>query len=122
MAEEINQVIDNLCEKLGTTATALAPEMARYMVAKNITSIVVTTILYIIMLLIFRYILKRLDIKDDGLDEDEVKSSVLLLELITGLVFTAIYICNLVEKIVGTVGWIASPQAALIKEITSMVG
>ena len=34
-SSEINSVIDNLCDKLGTTANKLIPEMAGYQIAKH---------------------------------------------------------------------------------------
>ena len=41
---EINSIIDNLCDKLGTTASKLIPEMAGYQIAKHSIWLVVSLI------------------------------------------------------------------------------
>ena len=34
-SNDVNSIIDNLCDKLGTTASKLIPEMAGYQIAKH---------------------------------------------------------------------------------------
>lgn len=41
---DVNNIIDNLCDKLGTTASKLIPEMARYQIAKHSIWLVVSLI------------------------------------------------------------------------------
>ena len=41
---EINSIIDNLCDKLGTTANKLIPEMAGYQIAKDSIWLVISLI------------------------------------------------------------------------------
>ena len=43
-SSEINSVIDNLCNKLGTTANKLIPEMAGYQIAKHSIWLVISLI------------------------------------------------------------------------------
>ena len=46
MSSEINMIIDNLCQKLGTSATFLIPELAKRAIAENIVCLL--TILAVI--------------------------------------------------------------------------
>lgn len=54
---ELNLIIDNICEKLGTTVDALVPELCKYMVYKSIGYIVafsmISIFIIIAMLVIF---------------------------------------------------------------------
>lgn len=43
-SSEINSIIDNLCDKLGTTANKLIPEMAGYQIAKHSIWLVISII------------------------------------------------------------------------------
>ena len=43
-SSDINSVIDNLCDKLGTTANKLIPEMAGYQIAKDSIWLVISLI------------------------------------------------------------------------------
>lgn len=40
-SEEINAVINNLCEKLGTTASQLLPEIAKMKTAECMTTVII---------------------------------------------------------------------------------
>lgn len=42
---QINEVINNICDKLGTTATNLAPMLARYKSATALFGIIVCSVL-----------------------------------------------------------------------------
>lgn len=42
MSEEVNKIIDNLCEKLGTSARLLIPELARMHIAEAVVTIVIS--------------------------------------------------------------------------------
>lgn len=43
-SNDVNSIIDNLCDKLGTTASKLIPEMAGYQIAKHSIWLVVSLI------------------------------------------------------------------------------
>ncbi len=43
-SNDVNNIIDNLCDKLGTTASKLIPEMAGYQIAKHSIWLVVSLI------------------------------------------------------------------------------
>lgn len=43
-SNDINSIIDNICNKLGTTASKLIPEMAGYQIAKNSIWLVISLI------------------------------------------------------------------------------
>lgn len=43
-SNDVNSIIDNLCDKLGTTASKLVPEMAGYQIAKHSIWLVISLI------------------------------------------------------------------------------
>ena len=47
-SNDVNSIINNLCDKLGTTASKLIPEMAGYQIAKGLMGLVFSSILLII--------------------------------------------------------------------------
>ena len=88
-SNDVNSVINNLCDKLGTTASKLIPEMAGYQIAKHSIWLVVSLIFIGVaigftirllwmkrndrhMLVIYPDAIKRLDqkIRDDGIFDD----------------------------------------------------
>ena len=46
-SNEINAVIDNICNKLGTTANMLIPELSKYMIVKYLFVIIMAIMFYI---------------------------------------------------------------------------
>lgn len=111
MGEEVNIIIDNLCNKFGTTIQTLVPEMVKMYIAENIVSIAICVILLIIL---YKVIIKvREYIKEqDCCLEPVILIPCLPLGIIIGL---------LSAYIVSLVGWIASPMAKAIETIGTMI-
>lgn len=45
MSKEINEIINNLCDKLGTSAKFLIPEMAKLNIAQDVFMVIFTAIM-----------------------------------------------------------------------------
>ena len=56
--EDVNQIIDNLADKLGTTASTLLPELVKYKTVSCIANLVITGIIFVICGLIITVSLK----------------------------------------------------------------
>ena len=108
MSEEINSVIDKLCEKLGTTAQCLIPEMAKLGIAEAIVGIIFSALILMVMIHLFPKSLKR----DDR--EYSVWSVILTVIIVADVVMLWCSVLDLA-------GWITSPTAKAIKEIINTV-
>lgn len=90
-SNDINSIINNLCDKLGTTASKLIPEMAGYQIAKHSIWLVVSLIFIGVavgftirllwmkkrdgeMLAIYPDLIRKLDLqlKDSGMMDDKL--------------------------------------------------
>ncbi len=111
MGEEVNIIIDNLCNKFGTTIQTLVPEIAKMRIAEDIVSIAICTILLIIICKIIKKVREYIKEQDCGL-EPVILIPCLPLGIIIGL---------LSAYIVSLVGWIASPMAKTIETIGMMI-
>ena len=60
--ENVNEIIDNICNKLGTTAEFIAPEYARMHAASSITAIVISIVAIVAYFMILR---KLFVLRDD---------------------------------------------------------
>lgn len=120
MANEVNSIIDNLCEKLGTTISDLTPEMARMNIAENITVIVFTILLVLVTIILGFKVIKR---KGSSLYDDNDWVSIIA-SIITGtlIVFSAlgIMLC-LVVFIPDTIKWIVAPNARMAEYILNNI-
>ena len=114
MSKEVTEIINALCDKLGIAASYLIPELAR----KNIAQDVVGVILCVIVLgvaIIFIVLIIKLSTEDGDFDFDIACTSLLpaIVGIITFLVLSAI--------LTDLAGWLASPTAMAIEQITSMI-
>ncbi len=46
MSEEVNAIINNLCDKFGTTVELLIPALARYYIVTNIVEMIIGLIVF----------------------------------------------------------------------------
>lgn len=109
MGADINAVIDNICEKLGTTTEFLIPELARREICTNVATLLMSLIFIIIAL----YFLPKAW-KYDCDNMDSVITVIPFLVLAGSCVFFVISVVDLA-------GWIASPTASSVIEIVEMV-
>ena len=117
MGNEINQVIDNLCEKLGTTATQLAPEFARMEITRGIISVVVGILILVVAIYFLRRNIKLYFKAQEDRDNDFPYA---LGTIVFGII---VLICTLgiLIDLNSLIGWIASPQAAFIEHMSTMI-
>lgn len=108
MSEEINAVIDKLCEKLGTTAQCLIPEMAKLGIAEAAVGIIFSAIILAVLIYLFPKTLRR--------DDKECSSWSVVLAVVMVVDVIALW-CSVFDL----AGWITSPTAKAVKEIINTV-
>lgn len=118
MSKEVEQIINTLCDKLGVAANILVPELTKYSIARLTFMTAVYSIAFAVIAVVIVKIAKWALNQD--LDFDDVSLYIFLLELIPGLLLIVLTI-TIVSNATGLIGWIASPTASAIKEITSMI-
>ena len=119
MSKEVTEIINTLCEKLGVAASILVPEMTRYNIARLAFLTVVYGILAVVLTVIVVRLVKHFLTSED-MDEDERPIAILLVSLIPGFVLVFLIVCT-IDNATDLIGWIASPTASAVKEITSMI-
>ena len=119
MSKEVEQIINTLCEKLGVAANILVPELAKYNIARLAFLTVVQTILAVVMTVVVVKLIKWSFGNEDG-DWDDKALAVFLTCIIPGLVMVVLT-CFAISSATDLIGWIASPTASAVKEITSMI-
>lgn len=110
MSKEMNEIINNLCEKLGTSAKFLIPEMAKLNIAQGVFMVIFTAIMLAICAVMTVKAWKY-DHRDgqDFFDD----SFFTLLPVGIGTLMFVIFSVSLYNL----VGWLSSPTAMAIKEI-----
>ena len=119
MSKEVEQIINTLCDKLGVAANILVPEMVRYSISRLAFLTVVQGILAVVMAVVVVKLVKWSFGNEDA-DWEDKAFSVFLTSLIPGLVLVCILAATIYSA-ADLVGWIASPTASAVKEITSMI-
>ena len=119
MSKEVEQIINTLCEKLGVAANILVPEMARYNIARLAFLTVVQGIIAVVVAAIITKLVKHI-INNEKVYGEEIVISICLTNMIPGLVLVALVVCT-ISSATDLIGWIASPTASAVKEITSMI-
>lgn len=67
MVNEVNEVINNICNKLGYAATEITPEMAKYMIARDTFICIMATLICAIGVLVAVKMIKKIQ-KDKAED------------------------------------------------------
>lgn len=110
MSEEVNKIIDNLCEKLGTSAKLLIPELAKMHIAEAVVTIVIS----MAVLAICAYVVWRTWQKCEDL---ECAMILVILPFIVAMIAIGTFAITAVDL----AGWIASPTAKATQEIIGML-
>ena len=115
MDEKINAVINNLCEKFGTTAEFLLPEITRYeLVTYGFKTLVALTV-FIIFLVFTK---KSWKMAVDAHDSDSVWWGIMCVCIfVAGMILIFPLYSNGTELI----GWLASPYGALAHMVLKML-
>lgn len=111
MGEEVNIIIDNLCNKFGTTIQALVPEMAKMYIAKDIVSIAICVIFLVIIYKIMTKVWEYIKEQDCGLEP------IILIPCLPLGIVVSLFCVHITDF----VGWIASPMAKTIETIVMMI-
>ncbi len=119
MSKEVTEIINTLCEKLGVAASVLVPEMARYSIARLAFLTAVQTILVVVMVVIVVKLVKW-SLGDEDADWEDKTFSVFLTCLLPVITIVILTFCA-ISSATDLIGWIASPTASAVKEITSMI-
>lgn len=122
MSAEVTEIINTLCEKLGVAADILVPEMARYYIARLVFLTLVETIIAIIVAIVFVRITKWVLGKMDAAwyDWSDKVFAISFANLIPGILLIFLVVSAL-SNAVDLIGWIVSPTASVVREITSLI-
>lgn len=114
MGAEINEVINNICDKLGILASELIPEMGKMEVAEygSICAIAIIILLVAVLMLI-------IGMKKNKEDQRNETGGTLI--ILGGFLIIATVI-PLIFIIPDFVGWIASPKAKTFEYVLSKLG
>ena len=115
MAEQVNEVINSICEKLGVAANYLIPEMARMHIAQYAVISVFMIIIIAVAVAIGVAIWKRAN-EDEYMDYDAI-----ILYLIPASFVFLITGATLFNAVYNLAGWIASPTAMTVTELTKLL-
>ena len=115
IGNQVNEVINNICDKLGTTATNLVPMLARYKSANALFGVIACSVLIVAFIVIA--VLTNKKAKLANFDDPNEEWIIRLLALAGVCICTAILLYNAYNL----VGWIASPEAKSIDYITNLL-
>ena len=108
---DVNVVVNTLCEKFGTTAEFLIPEVAKYKVSTSFAKVVSLYILLIIFFIglkkCFEKITKEMDIPKH--EPFEYTTCIIILAGVCAFIISEMY-----WLLLEFVGWMASPYGAMI--------
>lgn len=111
MGTEVNEVINNICDKLGILASELIPELGRMKIAEESSLIAI-----LVVVLIVSVIMLVAGIKKGRADWMDNAADALMILGVFGIV---VAIVVLVFVIPDLVGWIASPKAKAFAYVLS---
>lgn len=120
MSEEVTKIIETLCQKLGVAASVLIPELVRYSIARLTFCTIVDVIMTIIFTMGIIKIVKWKAGEDTLLDECDV----FVVKIVACIIFAILLVVfgfSAISNGTDLVGWIASPTAAAVMKITSMI-
>lgn len=114
MSQEINAIIDSLCQKLGTSATYLIPELAKKEIAEAAVGLVFEVLVGVIVVYLMRRIAKRMEEEQIDIEDSFFFFIFPGFALLADFIMISVYAGNLA-------GWIASPTAKAIEKIAEMI-
>lgn len=112
MGNEVNLVINNLCDKFGVTVDYLLPKISHYMFVMSLAGTIGCSFLFVICVAIIAVIVAHVDEWDE-----DVCGCVLIFTCIVGVTSMIFLVVN----IYGMVSVIASPEVATFKYVMHMV-
>lgn len=119
MGNEVNEVINNICSKLGYAASEITPEMARYMIARNTFEVIVCVVFMIIATVIG--IMAYRSYKRLSPHDQEWNCRVQLSSMIISAGVFILFVVVLALVGADLVGWIASPRASMVQYVLEQI-
>lgn len=110
MSEEINAIVNNLCDKLGTSAKLLIPELARLRVVESVTLLII----FFVILVIGLYFLPKAW-KYDHREKKRWYDDSFFTAVPACIIF--IGVIGIIPSLFSLVGWLTSPTAKAVLEI-----
>ena len=119
MGSEVNEVINNICSKLGYVASEITPEMAKYMIAKNIALCVILAAFLTAFIIagVTAYKRYRKAAEDSTWYTGELEIVIMVFSAIALVVIIAV----LADTVVDLVGWMASPKASMVEYVLHLI-
>lgn len=119
MGSEVNEVINNICDKLGYAALEITPEMAKYMIAKDGVTLILCSIGIVLGVLVIKWALKHYR---EVTEENPYYDS--LIEWIITLAMAIVVLSAIATACIAStdlVGWIASPKASMVQYVLDAI-
>ena len=110
IGEQVNEVIDNLCQRIGSTQQMLVPEMARLCIARSWVDAVFCGVLFL-----FGFIGLAVSIKSYKKDSDW------LIGIILFSIVAILFFCLLWASVSNAIQWQAAPTAKAVEYILELV-
>ena len=117
IGEQVNEVIDNLCQKIGSTQQMLAPEMARLVIARSCVNAAFCAIMCLVCILL---IITGIRVNKNSKIEWDTQEIWQVIAIISGI---ALFICFafLWFSVSEAVQWQAAPTAKAVEYILNLV-
>lgn len=114
---EINNVIDNLCQRFGTVQEELIPELARMNIVKSCVIVLATILLLTICIFVLK---KCANFLKETTDADEIAMCMFLGGLTLLLASWGVW--ELFSNTADIIQWMIAPTAKTIEFVLEMVG
>lgn len=112
---DINEIIDNLCNKLGTTAELLIPEYAKMKIASSVVEIIISAVIIAALVFIAKKVYKWM--RDNEIDKYDDAFFWIVLCGVCGVGGAAVCAINIMVNVIGISKFVTSPVAAFIEEM-----
>ena len=113
MTEKMQETLEMLAEKYGTTVSGLVAEMARREIAGNLIMMVSTAMLMAALVLAYRHAIKQ---SEDLMDDEDFLLMSLLFS-IPGLIIFVFFVASAIDM----TNWILAPRITAIEKIIRMI-
>lgn len=119
MGSEVNEVINNICSKLGYAASEITPEMARYMIARSAYEVAVSVIVMAVAIWAIVLAIKRIKRGLEGSSYYDEGADVFV--VIVGAIGVIFAFVIMIIAGADLVGWIASPKASMVQYVLDAI-
>lgn len=117
IGEQVNEVVDNLCQKIGSTQQMLVPEMARLIIARSCVNAAFCAIMCLVCILLIVKWIRVMKSEGCGWEEREAGT---MLSIFIGVALLVFFIILWVE-VSQAVQWQAAPTAKAVEYILNLV-